>query len=643
MRSRTRSSRLSTLPRASSARPSPVRRRPFPGYFLGEPRVVEFGEHDPDRPALDRVPTPGHELDEPDAADGLLVADKPEEVVRATGQVNGHTRSCSPVHDLYCRRTGSKPVAGGKVPSVVLTIATPVETAPGARFRLARPPVRTASPVPLDRSRDIEHPLEHAGDAGRERVGPGGRRYLKTDRRSPDATAREADRQLADGVERGRVPEGFADGHRLGNRAEFGRDQWGSRRDQRVDALKRVADLATEPATGRPRPRVERAPVSVEESSSEVDRPPDVIRRGQPVLAEVTNRVTPGIRVPRTASDEATVERQHVGELYDGLHVVHERRGVGCGERNCLDRVVTRCRDGRNGAANDRFDEGRRGVHELLHDPDRAVGRRRPDRRCEIDSVGGRRVDRRGIVRVGTCDGFDDLALADCGDAPIFPMDRAKTAESIAAHVAMIADRAFPVLLGGDHYSTFPAFHGFAEGSDHDMIGLVWIDAHTDTVAESALFGEHFHGSSTNLIAESSCTDFEHVSQVAIRGYESPDFFEFADESGLSLFASHDVRERGIREVVPAAIDDAAADTDAVYVTFDVDAVDPGVAAGTGTPVPGGLAAKEAVATMEVLGGHDAVGAADLMEVAPRYDTTEGTSRLAAYLLVTLLERQFAE
>ena len=203
----------------------------------------------------------------------------------------------------------------------------------------------------------------------------------------------------------------------------------------------------------------------------------------------------------------------------------------------------------------------------------------------------------------------------------------------------MIADRAFPVLLGGDHYSTFPAFHGFAEGSDHDMIGLVWIDAHTDTVAESALFGEHFHGSSTNLIAESSCTDFEHVSQVAIRGYESPDFFEFADESGLSLFASHDVRERGIREVVPAAIDDAAADTDAVYVTFDIDAVDPGVAAGTGTPVPGGLAAKEAVATMEVLGGHDAVGAADLMEVAPRYDTTEGTSQLAAYLLVTLLER----
>ncbi|WP_135806407.1 agmatinase family protein [Halorussus marinus] len=238
---------------------------------------------------------------------------------------------------------------------------------------------------------------------------------------------------------------------------------------------------------------------------------------------------------------------------------------------------------------------------------------------------------------------FGELSIADCGDAPVFPMDRAKTAESITAHVATVAEQAFPVLLGGDHYCTFPAFRGFAEGSDHDTVGLVQIDAHTDTVEESALFGEHFHGSSTNLIAESPHTGFEHVSQVGIRGYESPDFFEFADETGLDLFTAHDVRERGIREVVAAAVEAAAADTDAVYVTFDIDAVDPSVAPGTGTPVPAGLTPDQALATMEVLGGHDAVGAADLMEVAPRYDATEGTSRLAAYLLVTLLERQFAE
>ena len=238
---------------------------------------------------------------------------------------------------------------------------------------------------------------------------------------------------------------------------------------------------------------------------------------------------------------------------------------------------------------------------------------------------------------------FGKLSLADCGDAPIFPMNREKTAESITAHVATIAERAFPVMLGGDHYCTFPSFRGFAEGSGHETIGLVQVDAHTDTVKESAVFGEHFHGSSTNLIAESPHTDFEHVSQVGIRGYESPDFFDFADETGLNLFTARDVREHGIRDVVSEAIEAAAEDTDAVYVTFDIDAVDPSVAPGTGTPAPGGLTSDQALATMEVLGGHDAVGAVDLMEVAPRYDISEGTGRLGAYLLITLLERQFAE
>ncbi|MFC4439866.1 MULTISPECIES: agmatinase family protein [Natrialbaceae] len=238
---------------------------------------------------------------------------------------------------------------------------------------------------------------------------------------------------------------------------------------------------------------------------------------------------------------------------------------------------------------------------------------------------------------------FDDLTVADCGDVPIFPMDSETTAESITAHVATVAARTFPVVLGGDHYCTFPAVRGFAEGAGHDRVGFVQIDAHTDTVSESPVFGTDFHGSSTALIADSPHTEYSDVSQVGIRGYESPEFFEFADETGLNLYTMRDVEEDGIVSVVEDAIAAAAADTDAVYVSFDIDAVDPGVAPGTGTPVPGGLTAQQALRTMEVLGAADAVGAADLMEVAPRYDATEGTERLAAYLLVTLLERQFAE
>lgn len=251
-----------------------------------------------------------------------------------------------------------------------------------------------------------------------------------------------------------------------------------------------------------------------------------------------------------------------------------------------------------------------------------------------------------GLTNIRTGEGIDfgDLALVDAGDVPVFPMDHETTADSVAAHVATVAARgAMPVLIGGDHYCTFPAFRGFAEGAGHDSVGLVQIDAHTDTVRESALFGEHFHGSSTHLISESPYVDYGNVSQVGIRGYESPDFFAFAEETGLSLYTAMDIEERGVREVVGEAVERAADGTDAVYVTFDIDSVEPSVAPGTGTPEPGGLSAHEALAVMETLGTHEAVAAADLMEVAPTHDPTDNTVRLAANLLVALLERKFAE
>lgn len=238
---------------------------------------------------------------------------------------------------------------------------------------------------------------------------------------------------------------------------------------------------------------------------------------------------------------------------------------------------------------------------------------------------------------------YGALSLADCGDVPVFPTDLETTARSITAYVATAAMQAFPVVLGGDHYGTYPAFRGFAQGRGLDAVGLVQIDAHTDTVAHSPVFGREFHGSSTNLITDLPYADYAWVSQVGIRGYEGPEFFEFADDVGLSLYTMADVRRDGIRTVVQEAVAAAAADTDAVYVTFDIDSVDPSVAPGTGTPEPGGLDASQAIAAMEVLGGHEAVGAADLMEVAPPYDQAGRTSLLGAILVVTLLERKFAE
>ncbi|MFC4245983.1 agmatinase [Natribaculum luteum] len=250
-----------------------------------------------------------------------------------------------------------------------------------------------------------------------------------------------------------------------------------------------------------------------------------------------------------------------------------------------------------------------------------------------------------GLTNINTREAvdFSSVTVADCGDVPVFPQDIAMSTESITAHVATVADRAFPVVLGGDHYCTYPSYLGFAEAIDADSVGLVQIDAHTDTAEESPIFGERFHGSSTRLIAESEYGAYDNISQIGIRGYESPDFFEFVAESGLNLYTMRDVQESGIRNVVTEAIERAAENTDAVYVTFDIDALDPSVAPGTGTPEPAGLSSHQALTIMEIAGTYDEVGAVDLMEVAPNYDPTRSTQTLAAYLLVTLLERKFAE
>lgn len=270
-----------------------------------------------------------------------------------------------------------------------------------------------------------------------------------------------------------------------------------------------------------------------------------------------------------------------------------------------------------------------------------------------------------GLTNVNTRQQVDysTFDVVDCGDVPVFPMDHERTAQSAFAHVAAASEHAFPVTIGGDHYCTYPAFRGFAatlspgtasgsdtadggvDAADSELptVGLVQIDAHSDTVGRSPTFGAEFHGSSTRLIAESPYSGYDHVSQVGIRGYEAPDFFEFADETGLSVYTTRDVNEQGIEDVVAAAVTDAAAGADAVYVTFDIDSIDPGVAPGTGTPEPAGLSADQALRTMEVLGAHDAVGAVDLMEVSPEYDPTGTTALLGSQLLVTLLERRFAE
>jgi agmatinase len=235
---------------------------------------------------------------------------------------------------------------------------------------------------------------------------------------------------------------------------------------------------------------------------------------------------------------------------------------------------------------------------------------------------------------------YDDLSMRDCGDVPTVPTSIERTRPQVIAAVEAVAERAFPVVLGGDHYVTYPSFVGFARAVG-ERVGLIHIDAHSDTVESSALYGEHFHGSPMARIDDSEYGGYENHAMVGIRGYEGPGFPDLVEERGIHVDYAPDVRERGIEACVEDAIDHATDGVDRVYLTVDIDGVDPAYAPGTGTPEPGGLTSDDLLRAMDLLGACDAVGAMDLMEVAPDLDPTESTQRLGANAVVRFLESKF--
>jgi agmatinase len=235
---------------------------------------------------------------------------------------------------------------------------------------------------------------------------------------------------------------------------------------------------------------------------------------------------------------------------------------------------------------------------------------------------------------------YSGVEMRDCGDVPIVTTDVEATGEAIRETVRAVADGGFPVVLGGDHYLTYPSFRGVAEAHG-DRLGLVHLDAHSDVYGSWDRHGDHWHGSPMNLIADTDHGGYGTHSMVGLRAREASDFPAFVEESGLHVSYARDVHERGIERCLDDAIDHATDGVDAVYVTVDIDVVDPTVAPGTGTPEFGGLDVTQVLSAMDRLGGCDAVRAVDLVEVAPRLDPSRTTQRLGAAALSRFLEAKF--
>jgi agmatinase len=206
----------------------------------------------------------------------------------------------------------------------------------------------------------------------------------------------------------------------------------------------------------------------------------------------------------------------------------------------------------------------------------------------------------------------------------VIPADPARSHDAIERTVGeVVAAGVLPVVLGGDHSITEPNVTAIAER--HGPVGLLHFDTHADTGSE--VFGvERSHGTPMYRLVEAGRVDPKRYVQIGLRGYwPTENEFAWQDERGITSFFMHDVRDRGIRAVLEDAL--AVIGAGPVFVTVDVDVLDPAFAPGTGTPEPGGLttvellwAVREAAARLDVAG-------ADLVEVIP---TAPGSSDITA-------------
>jgi arginase family enzyme len=236
-----------------------------------------------------------------------------------------------------------------------------------------------------------------------------------------------------------------------------------------------------------------------------------------------------------------------------------------------------------------------------------------------------------------TMDLVDDPPIVDVGDFVVFPSDVAKSTDSLADGMYAVARTgALPVILGGDHYVTYPMVRGFARAKAEAgvrRIGYLQIDAHLGLNDESGVWGKFSHLSSTRRVAELGVCDPSNMVWVGTSGAVPAGELGWLRRNGGHMFTSLDVRREGMAAVIRRAWDLASAGTQSVYVSVDIDCVDMAFAPGTGALVVGGLTTADLSAAIGFLSGQD-VGAFEMVEVVPRFERNPVTSRIASNAVI---------
>ena len=225
----------------------------------------------------------------------------------------------------------------------------------------------------------------------------------------------------------------------------------------------------------------------------------------------------------------------------------------------------------------------------------------------------------------------DTTRIVDIGDADIIHTDTIQSHANIEFGVKKILEaKAIPVVLGGDHSVNIPSINAFR---NEDPIHIIQIDAHLDFVNErhGVRFGHGnpmYRASEKEYVSGMTQIGIRNVSSTAREGYIE------AKERGSKIFSVRQFRKMGISQIlntIPKNI--------RYYLTIDIDAFDPSIASGTGTPSHGGFYYYEILELIDGLTKQGNIAGLDLVEVAPDYDITNSTSTLAAQLLMNIMGR----
>ncbi len=228
---------------------------------------------------------------------------------------------------------------------------------------------------------------------------------------------------------------------------------------------------------------------------------------------------------------------------------------------------------------------------------------------------------------------FDSLRIADAGDVAINTFNLLKSIEIIERHYdRVVASGAIPLTMGGDHTIVLPILRALHRR--HGPIGLVHVDAHADI--NDDMFGEKIaHGTPFRRAVEEGLLDCRRVVQIGLRGTGyADDDFDWSRRQGFRVVQAEECWYRSLAPLMREVVAQVGAGP--VYISFDIDGLDPAFAPGTGTVEVGGLTVPQGLEIIRGCRGLQIIGG-DLVEVSPPYDTTGNTALLGANLLYEML------